>query len=507
MVLIVILFIFLVASFIRYVRWLSLLQEKEYRWDRLKLLLFSPQGIRELIRVIPRITDFSRSGLKRPKITGRVLFICAMSCLFVLKWWLVGSSIFDLGASGSLQAPAAGTRFWLSWWGGFYVLMPLIVMLGSIPSSLISRIQTYLVLRKASRRLRQATPTVIGITGSYGKTSTKLLLAHLLQTKHAVFVTPKSFNTRYSVARNIEKEYRDQPIAILEYGAYAKGEIARLAQWFPPNVAIITGLAPQHMGLFGSVAAIILAKSELVAALPEAGVVLFNAVAKDVDKIVKTGQKSWRFRHPQAAPLTTILCDYHKSALGFEYGLNTDGNLTIEYHGKTYVTQLAGLHMAEPVEVAAVTARRFDLSPIEIATALASYETTGNFLQLQKTKSGAVVIDDGGTANPAGFSAAIALLLNAPQQKKTVITSGIVDLGTATQLVHQRLAQELASKKVVVLYVGEVGKTAFEAELGERCISDRASILKHLQSLSVSDALLIEGRMPGWIAPVLKDLR
>ena len=101
------------------------------------------------------------------------------------------------------------------------------------------------------------------------------------------------------MARNIEKKYRDQPIAILEYGAYAKGEIARLAQWFPPNVAIITGLAPQHMGLFGSVAAIILAKSELVAALPEAGVVLFNAVAKDVDKIVKTGQKSWRFRHPQ----------------------------------------------------------------------------------------------------------------------------------------------------------------------------------------------------------------
>ena len=117
-----------------------------------------------------------------------------------------------------------------------------------------------------------------------------------------------------------------------------------------------------------------------------------------------------------------------------------------------------------------------------------------------------MVIDDGGTANPAGFSAAIALLLNAPQQKKTVITSGIVDLGTATQLVHQRLAQELASKRLSYCTL-EVGKTAFEAELGERCISDRASILKHLQSLSVSDALLIEGRMPGWIAPVLKDLR
>ena len=242
--------------------------------------------------------------------------------------------------------------------------LSLIVMLGSIPSSLISRIQTYLVLRKASRRLRRAADCH-WYHWFVWQDKQKLLLAHLLQTKHAVFVTPKSFNTRYSVARNIEKSIEINQLQFLSMVPYAKGEIARLAQWFPPNVAIITGLAPQHMGLFGSVAAIILAKSELVAALPEAGVVLFNAVAKDVDKIVKTGQKSWRFRHPQAAPLTTILCDYHKSALGFEYGLNTDGNLTIEYHGKTYVTQLVMAHMAEPVEVAAVTARRFDLSPID----------------------------------------------------------------------------------------------------------------------------------------------
>lgn len=507
MLLIAVLLILVVASFIRYVRWLSLLQEKEYRWDRLKLLLLSPQGIKELIRVIPRTTDFSRSGLKRPKITGRVIFICAMSCLFLLKWWWLGSSIFDLGASGSLQDPAAETRFWLSWWGGFYVLIPLIAMLGSIPSSLISRVQTYLVLRRASRKLRRAAPTVIGITGSYGKTSTKLLLAHLLQTKHSVFVTPKSFNTRYSVARNIDQEYRDQSIVVLEYGAYAKGEIARLAGWFPPNLAIITGLAPQHLGIFGSVAAIILAKSELIGALPKDGVVLFNAAAKDVDKIVKTGQISWRSRHSQATPLKIIPCNYLKSALGFEYSLTAEGNLAIEYSGKSYVTQLVGLHMAEPVEVAAVAAHRYGLSASEILNALVSYETTENFLQLQKTKSGIVLIDDAGTSNPVGFSAAVSLLLSVPQQTKTVITSGIVDLGSATELVHQRLARELSDKNVVVLYVGEVGKAAFEAELGERCITDRASTLKHLQSLSAQDVLLIEGRMPGWIAPVLKDLR
>jgi len=107
-----------------------------------------------------------------------------------------------------------------------------------------------------------------------------------------VFVTPKSFNNKLSVAQSIITGYSGQKFALLEYGAYIRGEIAYLTKWFQPTIAVETGFTPQHLSLFGSRQNSVLAESELIASLPESGVVYCNGADSGAVEIAKTGAQN-----------------------------------------------------------------------------------------------------------------------------------------------------------------------------------------------------------------------
>ena len=129
----------------------------------------------------------------------------------------------------------------------------------------------------ARSKLEDVGPLVIGVTGSFGKTSTKFAIERLVGSSGEVLATPGSFNTPLGVARtineNLEREHR---YFVVEMGAYGTGEIAELCSFVRPRIGVLTAIGPAHLERFGSMDAIRRGKYELIESLPSEGTAVMN---------------------------------------------------------------------------------------------------------------------------------------------------------------------------------------------------------------------------------------
>lgn len=471
---------------IRFLRWLSFVQQKEYRLDRFKSFIFTDEGIKELLRLVPTPHDFSRTGLKRPKFTPRIIFVALTSVTLIYIY------------HASRWSDAYQLRFYLQLLLS-YCFLPLWLYIGTMPSSLISYVLTYIELVRAQAKLRNSPtkPKIIGITGSYGKTSTKHLLAHVLSEKYTVFTTPFSYNTKYSVARAIRRDYKNEELIVLEYAAYAKNEIKELCAWFRPDGAIITGLAPQHLELFGSLENIIKAKAELIKALPETGQVIWYKDDLPVKQIIQEGI----IKKPISVISATL------SAYDVDYKIDTHtGKITLTYKNKKYVTKLIGEQYIAAITLVIATTLGITFPLEKILQKMTTFEPNKNFIQSYTLTNGAYVIDDGGATNPKGAAAAVKMLNHLQYKRKIMVFSGIVDIGKESDKIHRELAHQVKQVADQVWYVGNTGQAVFCNEITS-CITEQNKIIEELKNLKASDVILIEGRMPGWFLQELGKLR
>ncbi|NCO12024.1 MAG: hypothetical protein COZ34_01265 [Candidatus Pacebacteria bacterium CG_4_10_14_3_um_filter_34_15] len=496
-----ILAIFFTSFFIRALRWLAVVQQKEYRIDRLILFIKSDEGKKELFRIFPQKKDFSRTGLKRPKITSRILIVTIIfiilfsflvTCL-VVKSFVFGSLVFILYILLGLLI--------------YLIITPILVMISILPTTLIALFRVWLELLSAKAKVKKIKPNIIGITGSYGKTSTKLLLATVLEKKYNVFKTPKSFNTKFSVAQSINKGFKNQEIMILEYGAYKKGEIKTLASWFKPNMAIITGLAKQHLGLFGNIEAIIEAKSELVKSLASGSVVIWNGNDKGAKRICEKGISEDSISKGNLEILEAKIDN--KNSVTMKAHLNKVGKLQFVFAGQQVNTNLLGMHYLEIIVMVILVAKKLEVSDKDIVEAISKFVPDDKFIYSYSTKTGSLIIDDGGSSNLNGFVAAINLAAHIKHPKKVLITSGIVDLGNESNSIHTELAKKAFEIFDTVFYVGESGIKQFQSVFKDRLFSaesasDQTRIINFLLNLTYYEMILIEGRIPGWIKKYLK---
>jgi UDP-N-acetylmuramoyl-tripeptide--D-alanyl-D-alanine ligase len=194
---------------------------------------------------------------KKPLVyTGRARRILGTS--FGLSLVILGGSTWF--ALSSVQSDLALP---LSYNAAFLILLAGLVVVQLSPlSTVLANVllipvqgainQTY--LRRARKRLREVNPLVIGITGSYGKTSTKYLLEHLLASRHRVLKTPLSYNTLMGLCRVINDSLEaDRELFIAEMGAYRRGDIKELCDFVRPTIGILTAIGPQHLERFKSI--------------------------------------------------------------------------------------------------------------------------------------------------------------------------------------------------------------------------------------------------------------
>jgi UDP-N-acetylmuramoyl-tripeptide--D-alanyl-D-alanine ligase len=341
---------------------------------------------------------------------------------------------------------------------GVYLLCPLILPLANVVMYPVEASFRRVFVNKARQTLQQANPTVIGITGSYGKTSTKEYLAHILSARYRVLATPKSYNTLMGVCIVINDELQNDygyDYFIVEMGAYVEGEIRRICDLTHPQISIVTAVGPQHLERFGSIEKTAKAKYEIIEALPQDGIGIFNWDNPYVRAMYERGFPDTRLavswdNAAHATQLRFLARDIKETVNGMEFEV-VDTQFR-ESHG--FTTKLVGRHNITNILLATAAARHLGMSLVEIAMRVATLEPAEHRLQRKTLAGGITVIDDAYSANPVGAQNALDVLALYQKGRRVLITPGIVELGPLHEQENRKLGQRAAQVCTDIVLVG-----------------------------------------------------
>lgn len=294
-------------------------------------------------------------------------------------------------------------------------------------------------VKKAKRAVAAADIKVVGITGSYGKTGAKNILAAMLAKKYGVLSTPSSFNTPLGIAKTVNgNDLNSYDVLIAEMGARHKGDIAELCAICPPDYSLITGICPQHLESFKTVDNIVSAKAEIIGGTKNLCVIAADCF-----------EKFEGFEGNKRA--CDCVSDIKADCTGTEFTLNFGGAC------KRVKTRLLGEHSAYNIGLCAQVAYEMGVDSDGIAEAVTALDFTEHRLQLIES-NGVNILDDGYNSNVVGAKAAITVLKYFGG-KKIVVTPGLVELGILEESENQTLGGELVGLDYVIL-VGETLVTA-----------------------------------------------
>ncbi len=358
--------------------------------------------------------------------------------------------------------------------------------------------------QEAKDILAEYQPYTIGITGSYGKTSTKAILGGILEAIEPTFWTPGSINTEMGITRQIRENLKpQQEIAIIEMGAYQIGSIAKLCRFTPPNAGLVTAVGVMHLERFGGAENIYQAKCELAQAVPQNGILVCNGDNPGARKMATEYKKDTTILYglePEAGHLDCWMSDIDA---------NIDGtNFVIHWKDKEYpgFTKLLGVPMLSNLVGAFTMACALGKDPDYVIAAIYNVEPANNRLNLRKNGDG-FILDDSYNSNPIGFASALEVLEALDGGRKILMTPGMVELGDIQAAENRQVALKAAAICDLAIVVGETNKEALKAGLKEGGLTDdklmefpnRDAALAYLTSpehRQSKDLILIENDLP-----------
>lgn len=295
---------------------------------------------------------------------------------------------------------------------------------------------------------------VIGITGSFGKTSTKNILNQLLSTQKQVLMTPESYNTPMGVVRTIREQLNGtHEVFIVEMGAKNRGDIRELCDIVHPKMGILSSIGEQHLETFGSLETIIQTKFELADAVLEAGGTMFLNCSNPHIRKQKTEGDVVRYgvaaEGEAAEELYDIWADQIKGGpSGSTFNLCRPGQEPIPM-----TTRLLGRHNVLNVIAALAVSSRLGLSIEAMVPAVKRLEPVPHRLQMLGFNGRYHLIDDAYNANPEGAQAAIETL-GTFEGFRVLVTPGLVELGLAEAAYNRTLGIQAAAHCDFLILVG-----------------------------------------------------
>lgn len=329
-------------------------------------------------------------------------------------------------------------------------LVPFWVMLaGRIMRPLENRIHRGFI-RQAKRKLeRMPELTVIAITGSYGKTSTKFMIRDLLSERFRVCSTPGSYNTPMGICKviNDDLQAHDQ-VLILEMGARYEGNIDELCDIAQPDISVVTNVGIAHLETFGSREAIARTKSTVVRRLPAGGTAVLN---NDDDQVARMAD--------MRDDITVIRAGIETGAVGAEeISYDHEGTrFTLKHDGdrEAVRTRLLGVHNVQNLLLAAGVALHMGLRLKTIAIAARQIEPVEHRLELKK-QGELFVIDDAFNSNPTGARNAVEILAQFDSGRRIIITPGMIELGELQEEKNREFGEVIGRAELdLVILVGE----------------------------------------------------
>lgn len=319
----------------------------------------------------------------------------------------------------------------------------------------------------AARRMRKFEfRAIIGITGSFGKTTTKEILAHVLGQKFHVHKTPENVNTLLGVSAWIKKkEFQDGDILVVEMGAYRKGDIAALCNIVRPTVGILTGLNEAHRERFGSLEQTAAAKCELIDALPSGGIALWNADSELLRTAVEARLTSWGKGGIQSIPYgrkgngnTGFFCESAgESGLLVRIGQNANkSSIHQDNNIPTYLRMLVcqipflGEHVCQELAVAVTLGNLLGMSQEEIVKGCQAVRLLPRRLAPTLAHGDRLIIDDSYNITLDGAGAALEALARI-HRRKIGVFAGIPEGGEESDRINKELGRKIAPAFEIIL--------------------------------------------------------
>ena len=477
--------------------WTWLWQLKEYHSGRFRAH-FETQKVRKILSSFWRI--------KFPKFTKKILFILSIG---VILEALITFFIFPLENEK------------------FYFLLLIFLILSPVIFSLLVlffQMPTFIwkkrILKRAARKIEKfKNLLVIGITGSYGKTSTKEFLAEILggSTGYSqkVLKTKKHINSEIGIAQTILQELKpEHQIFIVEIGAYEKGKIKEVCQMIKPQIGILTGINEQHLSTFGSLKNIINGKLELIEALTKDGLAVLNGNNKTIYDLrssrcngIPTKAGKIQEYNPNLKNIKFISTKEHldlwvenirieKEFLSFKV-FARDGDFA------EFKINVIGAQNIENILLACLTAKKLGIGLQKTAEICQKIKSLPDSLRLLK-KDALNVLDATYSSNPQGIFSHLSHLKNW-QGKKVIVMPCLIELGKLGKEIHQRIGEEIGRIcDFAIITTKDYFKELKNGAENSGMIAEKISFIRNAEEIykkikifqGLEDIILLESRVP-----------
>jgi UDP-N-acetylmuramoyl-tripeptide--D-alanyl-D-alanine ligase len=410
-------------------------------------------------------------------------------------------------ALGALYGWQTGTPAGLLW----YLLGFLVVDLGAplwvaVGAGLTHPIETMIhegFKREARQHLRDRPDlTTIGVTGSYGKTSTKFILAELLRQKYNVYATPSSYNTPMGLCLAVNEHLKPEHQAlVLEYGIRYPGDIDELCDIARPDVSVVTTIGVAHLETMGSVDAIAEEKGKLVEYTRDGGPAILNV---DDERVAAMAERApgpvWRISaagHPDA---DIVARDVRYDTSGTSFVVRDDTGTEATFH-----TRLLGKHNVTNVLLAVAVGRHMGLRLRQMAHAAERIEPIEHRLQLRE-RGDITIIDDAFNSNPVGARNAVEILGQMDGGRRVIVTPGMVEMGERQWAENKTFGTHIAEHDIdLAVLIGDEQTEAIREGLSAAAYpTDQIKVFPSLfeaqdflkQHLRAGDVVLYENDLP-----------
>ncbi|MDF1744420.1 MAG: UDP-N-acetylmuramoyl-tripeptide--D-alanyl-D-alanine ligase [Gimesia sp.] len=338
---------------------------------------------------------------------------------------------------------------------------------------------------------RQQKLTVIGVTGSVGKTTTRNMIHAVLSNFLKGIQSPANYNNEFGVPLSIAQIEQGHQFAVLELGASAPGEIRELARLAQPGIGVITGIGPSHLEHFGSLARTADAKGELFEALPEDGLAILNGddffasqlISKTATRILKVGLSEQN--------------DLQATAIH-----QTHDGISFQVDGTEFLLPILGKHFIYSALFAIAVGKEFGLSNQDLDEGIRQIVTVPGRCHVEQVGSW-TVIDDSYNSNPVSMAAACHTLQERSCAGKRIVVMGdMMELGTDSKQYHQEIGELIAALQIDLLFVcGKQAGAVVQGALSGNLSPDRvvqAADIQELEKdvisrLGSGDVVLVKG--------------
>ena len=379
---------------------------------------------------------------KKLVITARIKrLIVTTSILFLIPIVLIGFNINNSRMCWFLLIVISTMTY----------LNPFVVLIAMFINMPIEK-SVYIYYKTKAQNKLKSMPNlkIIGITGSYGKTSSKNILSDILNIKYNALPTPRNLNTYNGLIMTVNN-YMDKftDIFIAEMGAYVKGEIAGLCRLVKPKYGILTTIGTAHLESFGSEENIIQGKFELIESLPSDGFAILN---KDDPKQVNYKLRNkirtiWIGINNKDAD---VLADNIRcSSKGTEFDVIFKDSKE-KFH---FETKLLGNHNVYNILAGIACGKEFGIDTDDLIKAVKNVHPVEHRLELKKMGN-YYMIDDAYNSNPVGAKNAVSVL-NMMPGKKIVVTPGMIELGNKEDEYNKIFGEQIAEVADYAILIGE----------------------------------------------------